>query len=279
MDDSPPPYDVVAPMAQAVAPDNPPGLTVSSSQAAGPRVLLQPGGTLQERVALTDEAEFSLKDVIQTIKHAILPGVLVTDQEFHKWIDMIYADDWHPGKFCEGGSDRMTRRSANDCAYTLGTLRETLQISAKRAGKPRPRSFSEHRVHSQTAPRATEWWRRAGAPVRLLVEHKQHGIVSFSLRDHKFSIIQADAKVNYNGGGMAEAYFHAMRRNDEFMASAVHRFNLLQGIYICRNRLTHWSNPGVLAGLLPHSEKLTDALSELRFCRYAVSSTKSSFFA
>lgn len=134
-------------MAQAVEQDNPPGLTVSSSQAACPRVLLGPGGTFEERVILTDDAEFSLKGVLQIIKNAILPGKRVIDQEFRKWIDMTYAENWHPGKFCEGESHQMTRRSASDYAYTFGTLRQTLHVSPKRAGKPWPHSFSERALH------------------------------------------------------------------------------------------------------------------------------------
>lgn len=239
---------------------------------AGPMIGLEPGGTIQDRANLTDQAKESIRDVLELVKRRILPDSAVNDQEFRKFIDLIFANEWQPGKFCEGGNDQMTRRSANDCAYTFGTLRETLQVSPKRAGKPRPRSFSERELHRENAPRATQWWRQAGAPVRLLVEHKKEGIITFSLRDQKLAIIHGDARVTYDGNGATDAYFHAMRRNDEYMASTVHRYNLLQAIYICRNRITYWSNPGVLAGTAPPSEQLHKALSVVKLCRNIVSS-------
>lgn len=235
-------------------------------------IVLQPGGIIQDRANLTDEAKESMRDVLQLVKNRILPDSAVSDEEFRKFLDLIFANDWQPGRFCEAANDQMTRRSANDCAYTFGTLRESLQVSSKRAGTPRPRSFSERDLHRQNAPRATQWWRQAGAPVQLFVEHKKQGQITFSLRDHKFAIIHGDAKVNYDGNGAADAYFHAMRRNDEFMASTVHRYNLLQAIYICRNRLTHWSNPGAIIPRPPRSEKLDKALSDVRLCRNIVSS-------
>lgn len=158
----------------------------------------------------------------------------------------------------------------------FGTLRETLQVNPKGAGTPRPRSFSERELHRENAPRATQWWCQAGAPVRLVVEHKKEGKIAFSLRDQKLAIIHADANVNYDGNGAADAYFHAMRRNDEYTASTVHRYNILQAICICRNRITYWSNPGVLAGTAPPSEQLHKALSVVKLCRNAVSPMTSS---
>lgn len=68
-----------------------------------------------------------------------------------------------------------------------------------------------------------------------------------------------------------------MRRSDDLTTSTVHSFNLLQGIYIYRNRLAHWSNPGVLPGQLPPSEQLNKALSAVKLYSNTVSSMKSSF--
>lgn len=272
MDDPPPPYAAVDPMALAAQPNNRPASPVSPSQAAGPMIVLQPGGIIQDRANLADDVQESLRDVLELVKHRILPDSAVSDEEFSKFLDLVFAGGWQPGQFCEAANDQMTRRSANDCAYTFGTLLESLQVSAKRAGKPTPRSSSERELHRQNAPRATQWWRQAGAPVRMLVEHKKQGQVTFSLRDHKLAIIHGDAKVNYDGDGAADAYFHAMRRNDDFMASTVHRYNMLQVVYICRNRLTHWSNPGAIIPEPPRSEKLDKALSAVKLCRNIVSS-------
>lgn len=235
-------------------------------------IVLQPGGMIQNRANLTVEVKESIRDVLQLVKDRILPDSAVSDEEFRKFLDLIFTDGWQPGQFCESADDQMTRRSANDCAYTFGTLRESLPVSQKRAGKPQPRSFSERHLHRQTAPRATQWWRQAGAPVRMLVEHKKEGQITFSLRDHKLAIIHGDAKVKYDGNGAADAYFHAMRRNDNFMASTVHRYNMLQVVYICRNRLTHWSNPGAIIPRPPRSEQLDKALSAVKLCRNIVSS-------
>lgn len=256
MDDQPQPYEAIAPLPQAVGGADRPGEPLSSTQAAGPRIMLQPGGTLQERATLSDEAKYSLKSVLQEIKCRILPGVLVTNQEFRKWVDMIYADDWHPGQFCEGGDDRMTRRTAEDCPY-IGTLRETLQM-----GPGWGASELARRIH---------WQKQAGAPVRLSVEHKE-GYVSFLFRGQEMAIFSGDAQVDYyicDSG--VDAYFSAMHQNDNFMTSRVHKYNITQGVYICRNRLTHWSNPGTCAGQVPPFEQLHKALSEVKLCRYIVS--------
>lgn len=263
MDDPPAPDEAIAPMPQATGSSDQPGVPVSSTEAAGPRIMLQQGGTLQERAALSDEAESSLKSVLQEIKGRILPGVLVTDQEFRKWIDMIYADDWHPGQFCEGGDDSMTRRTAEDCPY-IGTLRETVQPILGHPG-------------SSAAAHRTYWQRQAGAPVRLSVDHSKDGRVWFTLRDLDMADIFAGvAQVNFIGDGDVDAYFQAMHRNDEFMASKVHKYNMTQGVYICRNRLTHWSNPGTCVGQVPPSEHLDKALSDIMLCRNVVSSIRPS---
>lgn len=66
----------------------------------------------------------------------------------------------------------------------------------------------------------------------------------------------ADARVNYDGGSKSDAYFNAVRKNDEFMAKVAHGYNIEQAIYICRNRLTHWSNRGVAVGQVPPLEKI-----------------------
>lgn len=114
---------------------------------------------------------------------------------------------------------------------------------------------------------------QAGAAVNLLVEHKKGGHVSLSFRDQKCTIIHGDCKISWDGA-LADGYFHAMRRNDQFQGSTVHRYNLLQTVYICRNRLTHWSNPGSIAGMVPPSEQLNKALSAVELCRNIVSSIK-----
>lgn len=64
-----------------------------------------------------------------------------------------------------------------------------------------------------------------------------------------------------------------MRKNDEFLVKTCHTFNIEQALYICRNRLTYWSNPDIAAGTLPPNENLIFALVDLNFCRYSVSST------
>lgn len=113
----------------------------------------------------------------------------------------------------------------------------------------------------------------------MLVDHKKGGAITFSLRDQKLAIISADAKVNYDCDGAADACYDATRRNDEFVAGTVRRYNVLRGIYVCRNRLTHWSNPGVLAGVNPPSEQLDKALSLTEMYRNTVCSIPSSRFS
>lgn len=93
------------------------------------------GGKRQTREIIRDEAKFSLKTVLQSFKSRLLPGIRATEDEFRKWKDMIYAANWQPGQFCEGANDPMSRRSVNDCAFTFGTLRETLEASPKPAGR------------------------------------------------------------------------------------------------------------------------------------------------
>lgn len=280
MDDPPPPYEeAIAPANEGRHhPENAPGVATNSTDAAGPRIYLLEGGTLQLKAALSQDAKASLKAVLVEVKVRILPRNAVTDEEVQQFIDMIYEDGWKPGQFVEPGDEKSTNRTGKNSTFTIGVLVESLEASPRSIGRGRPRSFSERRVHRATAPRADVWWRQAGAPVRLLVEHKQNGVISFSLRDTKFAIIQTDAKVNYDVS-KTEAYFQTMRKNDDFMVKNAHAYNIEQAIYICRNRLTYWSNPGVRVGQLPPLEKLGDALSDLMFCRYSVSFHKSPFFA
>lgn len=237
---------------------------------ANPRILLQPGGTIQTRAALGQEAKTSIKDVLQEVKSKIQPDIAVTDEEFEEWLGLIYADDWEPGEFCEAADESMTRRSVNDCAYTIGMLRSSLPATPRSAGRRQPRNPLQRRIYQATAPRATQPWRRVGAAVKVFVEHNAEGLVTFSYRDSRNAIIHNDAQINWHCT-VAEGYFHAMRRNDVFMGSKVHRYNLLQAVYICRNRLTYWSNPGIDLGDLPPSEQLPTALCNVRLCRNIVS--------
>ena len=240
-----------------------------AAMAADPRILLQPGGTVQTRAALGQKAKLSITLVLQQVKSKIQPGVAVNDEEIEKLMDLIYADDWEPGKFCEAADETMTRRSVYNCAYTIGTLRTSLPASPKRAGRSQPRSYAARKSYQATAPRATQPWRQAGAPVKVFVEHPANGLVTFSYRDSRNSIIHGNAEIIWDCT-VADGYFHAMRRNDQFMASKVHSYNLLQAVYICRNRLTYWSNPGIVVGLQPPSEQLSMTLSDIRLCRNTV---------
>lgn len=109
-------------MAPAADANNPPGLIRSSSQAAGPRILLRAGGIVQARNTLSDEAKMSIRAILQQAKSKTEPGSIVTDAELEKFLDLVFADQWSPGKFCEGGDSQMCRRFSHNCAYQIGTL-------------------------------------------------------------------------------------------------------------------------------------------------------------
>ncbi|KAG8169982.1 hypothetical protein KVR01_000727 [Diaporthe batatas] len=193
MDDPPPPYQAVehAPY-QGNMNQQPPVMTKSSRHAAGPRVQLQAGGNVQTQAGLSQEAKFSLKAILQMVKAKILPGSVVSDDEFAISIGKIFANGWVPGAFCEG----------------------------------------ERAIHKNNAPRSTKRERQAGADVNLMVEIKCKGQVGFSLRDGKSRIVSMDAPVTWICS-MADGYFHAMQRNDQFMNLNVHRYNMKQAVYIC----------------------------------------------
>lgn len=152
----------------------------SSILAAGPRIILLPGGTIQQKLTLSNDAKINLKAVLVEVKARLLPGSQVSDAELTQWINMIYADGWQPGQFCEGGDEKSTTRTSRNSTVTIGTLIQSLRASPKSLGRGRTRSFSERRTHQNTAPHAEQWWRRAGAPFRLLVGHKQDGVINFS---------------------------------------------------------------------------------------------------
>lgn len=222
---------------------------------------------------LSNDAKARLKAVLAEAKSRLLPNTPVTNDELTHWIDMIYADDWQPGQFCEPGDDMGTHRSQKNSTAYIGTLIHSLEASPKSLGRGRRRGFSERNTQRNTAPRSDKWWRQQGGPVHMLVEHKAKGTIQFSLRDMKFAIINGNASVRYDCAGKADAYFLTMRKSDDFMAKIAKGYNIEQAVYICCNRLTHWSNPGVAVGQVPPKERLADALCELLLCRYSVSST------
>lgn len=231
IDEPPPPYGqlIAAPNEGRHHRENAPGVATNSIDAAGPRILLLEGGALQLKAELSQDAKASLKAVLVEVKVRILPRDAVTDAEVQQFIDMIYADGWKPGQFVESGDGESTIRTGRNSTFTIGVLGESLEASPRSIGRGRPRSFSERRVHRATAPRTDKWWRQAGAPIRLLVEHKQNGVITFSLRDTKFAIIHTDAQVNYDES-KAEAYFQTMRKNDDFMAKNAHAYKIVQAM-------------------------------------------------
>jgi hypothetical protein len=165
MDDPPSPYEIaVAGAAEAAHdPDRAPGVATTATQAAGLRVVLVPGGTLQLKDDLSDLAKTSLLIVLGEVKIQILPNEPVTDAELNKWIDMIYDDGWQPGERCDPGDEKATTATAQNRSVTIGTLIESCEASPKQLGKARARNHAQRKFHRQAAPRADKWWRRVGS--------------------------------------------------------------------------------------------------------------------
>lgn len=192
----------------------------STQEAAGP--LFKANGenprVFTEEAVKGDAVAFnSLKDLLFGAKKRLVNEQAVTDGEMNTYLRYIFRD-WAPGQFHDGPDKQSTARGANQCAYTFGRLRQTAPASARASGtRRRPRSVLERAISRQAAPRSTQPNRQAGAPVKVMVEHRGQGTVSFSLRDSRNGILAFDNPVDYTECTKEEAYFRAMMRNDNFM--------------------------------------------------------------